>query len=224
MVAIVITILGSATPAFAVDPTVATWDGGAGDGLWSSAANWSGDVVPGPTTAVVIENQAATVHLDVNFTFSGVGSFKLAGFGANAPTLVVDAGRTLTFDNPGQNRNVVESDATLRNEGTVRVLSEFNAQLLGNVLNAAGATWNVGAVGDFATMQAGGPADGLDGGQPRHLQRVRRPVGLEHRGQPRHDEPAYGIDLDARPGQRGDAAQRRDRDVHVGGGDHDHRG
>ena len=40
-------------------PTV-SWDGGAGDGLWSTAANWSGDVLPGSGDNVLL-NAGANV-------------------------------------------------------------------------------------------------------------------------------------------------------------------
>jgi len=135
----------------AADPGSTQWDGGAGDGLWSSALNWSGDVLPGPTTSVVIENQPAIVHMDVDVTLSGTGSLKVSGLGVNAPTLVVDPGTTLTLANPGMN-NVVEYDASLRNEGVVQQDADFRAQLRGNVFNASGATWTVGAPGVFTRV------------------------------------------------------------------------
>jgi hypothetical protein len=74
-----------------------TWDGGAADGKWSSAANWDNDSPPLPGDSITIPAVAGEVHLDVNYTLSGamqVGS----GAGPN-PTLVIDAGVTLTHDN-----------------------------------------------------------------------------------------------------------------------------
>ncbi|MCA1683651.1 MAG: hypothetical protein LC708_00750, partial [Actinobacteria bacterium] len=133
----------------------ARWDGGAGDGLWSSPANWSGDALPGSTTEVVIENTADTVRLDVDFSLTGGGSLTLRGFGATAPTLVVDAGRTLTFDNPGQIRNTVNGHAKVRNDGTIHVNTEFRAQS-GTFTNNG--TLNVGSASTFATFHTqGGP-------------------------------------------------------------------
>ena len=41
---------------------IITWDGDAGDGLWSSPANWTGDLVPGLNDDVVIEAAAAMVR------------------------------------------------------------------------------------------------------------------------------------------------------------------
>jgi len=50
-----------------------TWDGDAGNGLWSDPLNWSGDVLPTSTSEVVIEVAGAVVHLDVDFTFTNGG-------------------------------------------------------------------------------------------------------------------------------------------------------
>ena len=51
------------------------WDGDAGDGLWSTPANWSGDTLPLSDDIIVISGDAisadALVHLDIDFTFSG---------------------------------------------------------------------------------------------------------------------------------------------------------
>src|SRR5205085_4259791 len=45
-----------------------TWTGGAGDGKWTSAGNWSGGVVPGASSDVVIPGGAGTVLYDSFFT------------------------------------------------------------------------------------------------------------------------------------------------------------
>jgi hypothetical protein len=61
--------------------SAATWDGGGGDGNWTTAANWAGDVAPvasdllqfGGTTNLVTNNDFAS-----NTSFGGI-SF-LAGW------------------------------------------------------------------------------------------------------------------------------------------------
>ena len=39
-----------------VDAQVKKWDGSAGDGQWSTASNWSDDILPSPTDSVVFDN------------------------------------------------------------------------------------------------------------------------------------------------------------------------
>ncbi len=54
-----------------------TWDGGAGDGLWNSAANWGGDALPAVTDDVVIGAGIAVVvdaDDEVNSITLGAGS------------------------------------------------------------------------------------------------------------------------------------------------------
>src|ERR1044071_629596 len=35
-----------------------TWDGGGGDGLWNTAANWDNDTLPATTDEVVLDNSS----------------------------------------------------------------------------------------------------------------------------------------------------------------------
>ncbi|MFW5719711.1 MAG: beta strand repeat-containing protein [Candidatus Dojkabacteria bacterium] len=54
-------------------PPGITWDGGAGDGLWSSAANWSGDVLPGSTDVVIFNGtNTANVSIDQSIDVQGI--------------------------------------------------------------------------------------------------------------------------------------------------------
>jgi len=39
-----------------------SWDGGAGNGLWESATNWSGDAVPTSSDDVTINNTTVTLR------------------------------------------------------------------------------------------------------------------------------------------------------------------
>jgi hypothetical protein len=41
------------------------WDGGGGDGQWSTAANWVGDVVPSATNNVLLDNSIVSVNYNV---------------------------------------------------------------------------------------------------------------------------------------------------------------
>src|SRR5215212_10554733 len=66
----------------------ATWDGGGGDGNWTTAANWAGDTAPvagdllqfGGTTNLLTNNNFATNTLFGGVDFlAGAGSFTLGG-------------------------------------------------------------------------------------------------------------------------------------------------
>ena len=110
-----LTLVGLApSPALAV-PAESIWDGGAGDGLWSSAGNWSGDVLPGPETVVRIEDTADVVRVDVDTSFSGGGQLHLDGELGVSPTLVVDSGVTLTLSGSS---HIVRGFSVVSNEGT----------------------------------------------------------------------------------------------------------
>src|SRR6185436_11925974 len=41
------------------------WDGGAGDGQWSSASNWSDDILPASGDSVVLDNSMLTGNYNV---------------------------------------------------------------------------------------------------------------------------------------------------------------
>ena len=86
-----------------------TWDGGAGDGLFSSAANWSNDTVPtngdnlifsasGVTNSdVVVTNDLSNLSvsgISLSGTPTGYGQFSIAG---NSFTLTGDITNTATY-------------------------------------------------------------------------------------------------------------------------------
>ncbi|MEQ1676165.1 MAG: T9SS type A sorting domain-containing protein [Chitinophagaceae bacterium] len=45
-------------PVLLCNAAIITWDGEAGDSQWNTAANWVGDVVPGPADDVVLDNSS----------------------------------------------------------------------------------------------------------------------------------------------------------------------
>ncbi len=127
--------LATPMPAYAA---TSTWDGGAGDGLWSSAANWSGDVLPTASSSVVIALSGAVVTLDTDFTLASDGALRI-GFGT---TLRVASGHSFTFESTDQLANNIDRGGTLHNDGTLRVKTRLNVG--GRLENAAGATLEVG--------------------------------------------------------------------------------
>ncbi len=105
------------SPAFAV-----TWDGDGGDGLWSTASNWSGDAVPASTADITIDcgctvTSSAALQIDGSLTIASGTTLDL---GANNITI-------------GQND---VNDATLTNNGTITTTGKVTVK--GNGLVGAG--------------------------------------------------------------------------------------
>lgn len=85
----------------AVSLTAATWDGGGGDGNWSTGTNWSTDAVPAGTEAALVNSSVTVNHNSASaFTTSGI----LVIGGAAGVTSVVNVGPgsgTLQFGGDG---------------------------------------------------------------------------------------------------------------------------
>ncbi|RPI83952.1 MAG: hypothetical protein EHM42_07930, partial [Planctomycetaceae bacterium] len=92
--------------------TAISWDGGAGDGLWSSALNWSTNVVPGSADDVTLD-VAGDVTITVRGAPTAVASL------VNRETLSIE-GRIAT----GQATLTVTNNVT--NEGTIRLETTSN--------------------------------------------------------------------------------------------------
>ncbi len=70
-------VLGVATDAAA---DTITWDGGGTTNNWSEAANWGGDVVPGPSDNVIFDaTSSKDATVDTNITVSSI--YIMAGYG-----------------------------------------------------------------------------------------------------------------------------------------------
>ncbi|RZM25590.1 MAG: hypothetical protein EOO88_18770 [Pedobacter sp.] len=99
-----------------------TWDGDAGDGLWSSPANWTGDLVPGMSDDVVIDNSVVggsyTISLPPGNTGFTVNTITIAPQTGNGIILLIPASNTaspaLSISGNGD-ALVLHSDATLKN-------------------------------------------------------------------------------------------------------------
>jgi fibronectin-binding autotransporter adhesin len=78
-------LMGLAAPAMASTSCSVTWTGNAGNGLWSTASNWSTDRVPGPTSDVCIPTLTtanATPPISVHSIQVGEGASLLFGSGS----------------------------------------------------------------------------------------------------------------------------------------------
>ena len=93
-----------------------TWDGGGDGTTWSDPANWSGDVLPGPTNVVVIATNTIVRHTSGNTTVRRVE--------CDAPLEI--AGGSLTVTEGVSQINgplTIASGATLTANGTNVILS-----------------------------------------------------------------------------------------------------
>ena len=81
---------------------VIIWDGGGGDGLWNTAVNWVGDVVPGAADDVILDNSALagtyTVTLPGGAVTVAINSITITPLVANNITLILPNTNTA---NPG---------------------------------------------------------------------------------------------------------------------------
>lgn len=78
-------LMGLAAPAMASTSCSVTWTGNAGNGLWSTASNWSTDRVPGPASDVCIPTLTtanATPPISVHSIQVGEGASLLFGSGS----------------------------------------------------------------------------------------------------------------------------------------------
>jgi hypothetical protein len=72
---------------FASGGAVVRWDGGSGDGLWTSGGNWDGDVVPGSLDQVILDNTNVSGSYTVTLNSASLQTIE---------SLTIDSGTDLT--------------------------------------------------------------------------------------------------------------------------------
>ena len=100
-----------------------TWDGDAGDGLWTSQSNWSGDVLPTNTDDVLVGLSATVIDGAIDFA-----------------SLEIEAGASVTLGAAGEflSSKTVDIDGTLNLTGVFRP-NACTLNLSGSL--GAGITW-----------------------------------------------------------------------------------
>ncbi|HKO82362.1 MAG TPA: T9SS type A sorting domain-containing protein [Chitinophagaceae bacterium] len=86
------------------------WDGEGGDGLWSTNTNWVGDIVPGASDDVILDNSIVnggyTVSLPAGNVSISVNSLTITPTGSNSITFIIPAVNTaspvFTVSGPGE--------------------------------------------------------------------------------------------------------------------------
>lgn len=140
-------------------PPAITWNGNAGDGLWSTPGNWSLDRVPFSNDKIIIRNVSGEIHLgDVDFkSFTIEGTLQVVGASPSfAITLIIDGDFTLT--NTGSIL-LQGAGASLINEGVIgttlrgRILLQGNATFENNyTVTNNGMIQNQGTFDNFGTL------------------------------------------------------------------------
>ncbi|MCB0663649.1 MAG: hypothetical protein KDC24_12965, partial [Saprospiraceae bacterium] len=107
-----------------------TWDGDAGDGQWTTATNWDGDVLPGAGDDVVIANGN-----DVTISTGSV-TVNTVKINNNASDLTIAAGATLNVFNSGAGSTLEVANGGLKLYGNVNITGGSTGLLIyGNFQN-----------------------------------------------------------------------------------------
>ena len=132
-------------------PAVVTWDGGGGNFNWNTAANWSADVLPGPSDDVEIGTSfaAATITSTSNVSIHSLTS---------QASLIVSGGELLAATD-SHLYSALTVSGTFGGAGntTVAGLFAWNNGTLQGVAGAGSLTANGGTaiVGSYATLSGG---------------------------------------------------------------------
>ena len=182
-------LMGMAAPAMASTSCSVTWTGNAGNGLWSTASNWSTDRVPGPTSNVCIPTLTtanATPPISVHSIQVGEGASLLFGSGSvSIATSLTNQGfitltgtalsaASITLPSPGNITTYGNSSITspaFSNTSTVSVgtgtlrLADDPVQLQNGTLS--GGSWLVSGVlvvpSDISQVTTQGTVVSIDG-------------------------------------------------------------
>ncbi len=126
-----------------------TWDGGAGDGLWNSAANWGGDALPAVTDDVVIGAGIAVVvdaDDEVNSITLGAGSSLIDDGTARTLTIREDidlsAANASITETAAGGLNVIMGQAAAANTPAITVASTSTLEI---------GTYSIASAGGQAT-------------------------------------------------------------------------
>ncbi len=96
-----------------------TWDGGAGTNLWSDAANWDPDGLPGNGDDVIIDGDSVVVDFDLGVTIDDIDI-------VNGGILNVTSGGVMNLDNSGGNQGNIEiTDGTLYLTGGTLLVGDY---------------------------------------------------------------------------------------------------
>jgi autotransporter-associated beta strand protein len=155
---------GQTTTANITQLSSVTWNGNAGDGLWSSANNWAGSAIPDQNNvaAVVIPSAqnvtfdsdtigtiGSTITNNGTLTFNGATDYTFGQVISGSGALVKSNTNTLTLSAT----NTFSGDTTI-SAGTIKLTGSVNAAT--DLSIASGATLDLQATQTFATLDLDG--------------------------------------------------------------------
>ncbi len=101
-----------------------TWDGGGGDGLWTTAANWNNDTLPVSGDDVTLDNSAVSGNYTVTLNAGSAQTVRSLQIGyagnANTTTLIVSGSvvNVLTVNGGGATALHVQTGGVLSNQSS----------------------------------------------------------------------------------------------------------
>lgn len=124
---LVLVLLAFAAAAPSASAATVTWDGGGGDGQWNTAANWSGDTIPGADDEAVLPAAGGTITL--SGTARSVRRLIHPGetFGPGVTTVFVVDGTKLTITGTGLLK-LLEIDVI--NDGEIELTGTASLEVL----------------------------------------------------------------------------------------------
>ena len=155
---------GQITTANITQLSSVTWNGNAGDGLWSSASNWAGSAIPDQNNvaAVVIPSDesvtfdsdtvgtiGSTITNNGTLTFNGATDYTFGQVISGSGALVKTNTNILTL-----NATNTYSGNTTISAGTIKLTGSVNA--LTDLTIASGATLDLQSTQTFATLDLDG--------------------------------------------------------------------
>jgi adhesin/invasin len=156
------------------------WDGEGGDGLWNTAANWAGDVIPGASDSAFIGGGQAIIVPDSGFSIGGLVLGQGASLSIDPVASLSITGRLTAGNTIYGSGSLILAGSAMPVSGAINAPTTINGTVttvgqvsFGNdlVVDGPGAELNVGGAtvtvyGVFSTANGGiltmdGPTDSL---------------------------------------------------------------
>ncbi|MGI9178563.1 MAG: beta strand repeat-containing protein [Pirellulales bacterium] len=143
-----VVVLGTGLGTTVANAASQTWTGGGGDGLWSSATNWSGTAPPSPTgdgllfggvTAVTSTNNIVTSATSVAFANTGTAG-QTAGFTLTGSGFTLAGSIITTAATSGTLTDIIATNLTLSGQRALTTNANHYLTLSGTI-DQSGGSW-----------------------------------------------------------------------------------